>query len=194
MADQLAGALQPGPSFEGGTCLKGGAPAEAGSHVSWICSCCMHVASTAAARGVVWLTTLPWAAALHRPCLRHAQPCLPVWEHSPPSQAGIRPLLRGTEPRSAAGHAGYQFVFCAESTRSDSGAVDLPHSISISIFGSKVLKFQLRSPPPAPQALYDGQYVDAHFTRSFYKHMLGQVDGRGWIVLGLVRHAQETPQ
>jgi E3 ubiquitin-protein ligase HUWE1 len=24
------------------------------------------------------------------------------------------------------------------------------------------------------QALYDGQYVDAHFTRSFYKHMLGQ--------------------
>jgi E3 ubiquitin-protein ligase HUWE1 len=24
------------------------------------------------------------------------------------------------------------------------------------------------------KALYDGQYVDAHFTRSFYKHMLGQ--------------------
>ena len=29
--------------------------------------------------------------------------------------------------------------------------------------------------PPQLQALYDGQYVDAHFTRSFYKHMLGQV-------------------
>ena len=28
------------------------------------------------------------------------------------------------------------------------------------------------------QALYDGQYIDAHFTRSFYKHMLGQVRAR----------------
>lgn len=46
-------------------------------------------------------------------------------------------------------------------------------------------------PPPHPtpqntncnpvQALYDGQYVDAHFTRSFYKHMLGQVGGWGWV-------------
>lgn len=36
----------------------------------------------------------------------------------------------------------------------------------------------LKSSHPFPlqlQALYDGQYVDAHFTRSFYKHMLGQV-------------------
>ena len=33
---------------------------------------------------------------------------------------------------------------------------------------------------PVPQALYDGQYVDAHFTRSFYKHMLGQVRACGW--------------
>jgi hypothetical protein len=29
-------------------------------------------------------------------------------------------------------------------------------------------------PPQLPQALHDGQYVDAHFTRSFYKHLLGQ--------------------
>ena len=28
--------------------------------------------------------------------------------------------------------------------------------------------------PSLAQALYDGQYVDAHFTRSFYKHVLGQ--------------------
>lgn len=37
--------------------------------------------------------------------------------------------------------------------------------------------------PSTRQALYDGQLVDAHFTRSFYKHMLGQVGGqmaRGW--------------
>jgi hypothetical protein len=28
------------------------------------------------------------------------------------------------------------------------------------------------------KALYDGQLIDAYFTRSFYKHMLGQVGGR----------------
>ena len=35
------------------------------------------------------------------------------------------------------------------------------------------------------QALYDGQYIDAHFTRSFYKHLLAQVGGC-W-VLGALR-------
>jgi hypothetical protein len=29
------------------------------------------------------------------------------------------------------------------------------------------------------KALYDGQLIDAYFTRSFYKHVLGQVRGRG---------------
>jgi hypothetical protein len=29
------------------------------------------------------------------------------------------------------------------------------------------------------KALYDGQLIDAYFTRSFYKHMLGQVGGGG---------------
>lgn len=37
---------------------------------------------------------------------------------------------------------------------------------------------RLCPPPPLcfshTQALYDGQLVDAHFTRSFYKHVLGQ--------------------
>lgn len=28
--------------------------------------------------------------------------------------------------------------------------------------------------PELPQALHDGQLIDAHFTRSFYKHLLGQ--------------------
>lgn len=44
---------------------------------------------------------------------------------------------------------------------------------------------QTPEPPPAHphnkptgQALHDGQYIDAHFTRSFYKHMLGQVRAR----------------
>ena len=35
------------------------------------------------------------------------------------------------------------------------------------------------------QALYDGQYVDAHFTRSFYKHMLGQVSCIGTAIRDL---------
>jgi hypothetical protein len=29
------------------------------------------------------------------------------------------------------------------------------------------------------KALYDGQLMDAYFTRSFYKHMLGQVGHLG---------------
>lgn len=45
------------------------------------------------------------------------------------------------------------------------------------------------TPPPTPhprfvgrlvgKALYDGQLIDAYFTRSFYKHMLGQVGPGG---------------